>query len=136
MKDKNLDKWCSFVIFTKKIRKKLILTYSRRSFVFVTTLFFLMLSERIQHWALLIMLKKPEYEKPICQGLKSRVLFDIETKGQMFCIALGPVTICLSIGTIELLYLFYNIHILNAWNRAATRKIELNDWFLLHYVWS
>ena len=55
------------------------------------------------------MFKKAEYNKPIFQGLKSKVLFDIETKGQVFCIALGSVTICTSIGTIELLYLFYNI---------------------------
>ena len=55
------------------------------------------------------MFKKAEYKKPIFQGLKSKVLFDIETKGQVFCIALGPVTICISVGTIELLYLFYNI---------------------------
>ena len=53
--------------------------------------------------------KKAEYKKPIFQGLKSKVLFDIETKGQVICIALGPVTICISIGTIELLYLFYDI---------------------------
>ena len=32
--------------------------------------------------------------------LKSKVLFDIETNGQVYCIALGPVTICISIGTI------------------------------------
>ena len=53
--------------------------------------------------------KKAEYKKPIIQGLKSKVLFDVETKGQVFSIALGPVTICRSIGTIELLYIFYNI---------------------------
>ena len=55
------------------------------------------------------MFKKAVYKKAIFQGLKSKVLFDIETTGQVFCIALGPVTICISIGTIELLYLFYNI---------------------------
>ena len=55
------------------------------------------------------MFKKSEYKKLIFQGLKSKVLFDIETKGQVFCIALGPVTIGIYIGTIELMYLFYNI---------------------------
>ena len=55
------------------------------------------------------MFKKAEYKKPIFQGLKSKVLFDIETQGKVFCIDLGPVTIYISIGTIELLYLFYNI---------------------------
>ena len=50
--------------------------------------------------------KKAEYKKPIFQGLKSKVLFDIETRGQVVCIALGPVAIGIPIGTIELLYLF------------------------------
>ena len=52
------------------------------------------------------MFDKVEYKKPIFQGLISQVLFDIETRGQVFCIALGPVTICIPIGKIELLYLF------------------------------
>ena len=55
------------------------------------------------------MFKKAEYKKPIFQWLKCKVLLDIETKGQGFCTALGPVTICIYIGTIELMYLFYNI---------------------------
>ena len=55
------------------------------------------------------MFKKTEYKTPIFQRFKSKVLFDIETKGQVFSIALGPVTIYIPIGTIELLYLFYNI---------------------------
>ena len=50
------------------------------------------------------MFERAEYKKPICYGLMFQVLFDIETVGQVFCIALGPVTICISIGTIELLY--------------------------------
>ena len=33
---------------------------------------------------------------------------DTETRGQIFCIALGPVTICITIGTFGSLYLFYN----------------------------
>ena len=48
------------------------------------------------------------YKNPIIQGSISRVLLDIETGGQVFCIALGPVTICIAIGTIVLLYLFFN----------------------------
>ena len=55
------------------------------------------------------MFKKAEYKKLIFQGLKCKILFDIETKDQVFCIALGPVNICIYIGTIELMYLFYNI---------------------------
>ena len=55
------------------------------------------------------MLKKAEYKKPIFQWLKCKVLLDTETKSQVFCIALGPVAICIYIGTIELMYLFYNI---------------------------
>ena len=51
------------------------------------------------------MFQKAEYKKPIFQGLKSKVIFDIETKRRVFYIALGPVTICISIGTIELLYI-------------------------------
>ena len=52
--------------------------------------------------------EKAEYKKPIFQGLVSQVLFDTETKGPVFYIGLGPMTINLPIGTIELLYLFYN----------------------------
>ena len=53
--------------------------------------------------------EKAEYKNPIFQGLISQVLFDIDTRGQVFYIALGPVAICIPIGIIELLYLFYNI---------------------------
>ena len=45
---------------------------------------------------------------PIFQELISRVLLEIETRGQVFCIVLGPVIICIPIGTIGLLYLFHN----------------------------
>ena len=57
------------------------------------------------------MFEKAEYKKPIFQGLISQVLFDIglKTMGQKFCIALGPVVICIPTGTVELLYLFNNI---------------------------
>ena len=54
------------------------------------------------------MFEKAEYNKADFYGFKSQVLFDIETRGQEFCIDLGPVTICTPIGTIELLYLFYS----------------------------
>ena len=40
LKGKNLEKLCSFVILTKKIREKHILIYSSRSFVFISPLFF------------------------------------------------------------------------------------------------
>ena len=77
-----------------------------RSF-FITALFFNVIGTcttvRVTN-----MFEKAEYKKPIFYGLLFQVLFDIETMGQVFCIALGPVTICIPIGTIELLYLFYN----------------------------
>ena len=45
-------------------------------------------------------------------------------KGQVFCISLGPVTICVAIGIIGLLYLFsIQSDILNAWYRSAPRPI-------------
>ena len=98
-----------FVILTKKIRKKLILSYSRCSFVFYHgAVLFNVIGTRTTV-SITNMFKKAEYKKAIFQGLKSKVQFDIETKGQVFCIALGPVTIYISIRTIELLYLFYNI---------------------------
>ena len=81
--------------------KNLILSYSRRSFVFIRALFFYVIATV----SITNMLKKAENKKPIILGLKSKVLFDIETRGQVFCIDLGPVTICIPIGTIELLYL-------------------------------
>ena len=54
------------------------------------------------------MYQNAQWQKPIFQELISRVLFEMETRGQVFCIALGPVTICVTIRTIGLLYLFYN----------------------------
>ena len=54
------------------------------------------------------MFEKAEYEKPIIQGLIYRILLDIETRGQVFFIDLGPVKNCIPIGIIGLLYLFYN----------------------------
>ena len=35
------------------------------------------------------MFQNAQWQKPIFQELKSRVLFEIETRGQVFCIALG-----------------------------------------------
>ena len=54
------------------------------------------------------MVQTAHYKKPIFQELISRVLLEIETSGQVFCIALGLVTICIAIQTIGLLYIFYN----------------------------
>ena len=51
---------------------------------------------------------KRSRQKPIFQELISRVPFEIETRGQVFCIALGSVTICIAIRTIGLLNPFYN----------------------------
>ena len=51
---------------------------------------------------------KRSLQKPIFQELISRVILEIETRGQVFSIALGPVTVCIAIRTIGLLYLFYN----------------------------
>ena len=54
------------------------------------------------------MFEKVEYKKTIFQGLISQVLFDTETSDEMFCTAIGYLTICIPIGAIGLLYLFYN----------------------------
>ena len=54
------------------------------------------------------MFENAHYTKPIFQELISRVLLEIETRGQVFRIALGPVTIYIAIKTIGLLYLFFN----------------------------
>ena len=54
------------------------------------------------------MFKNAHYKKPIFQELISLVLLEIETRGRVFCVELGPLTICIAIGTIALLYLFYN----------------------------
>ena len=54
------------------------------------------------------MFQNAQWQKPIFQELISRILLEIETRGQVLCIALGPVTICIAIRTIGLLYLFYN----------------------------
>ena len=99
-----------FCHFDEKNSKKLILSYSRRYFVlfYHGVVFFNIIGSRTTV-SVTNMFKKAKYKKPTFQGLKSKVLFDIETKGQVLCVALGPVTICISIRTIELLYLFYNI---------------------------
>ena len=55
------------------------------------------------------MFQNAHYKKPIFQELISRDLLEVETRGQVFCIALGPVTISIAIQTIGLLHLFYNI---------------------------
>ena len=54
------------------------------------------------------MFQNAQCEKPIFQELISRVLLEIETRGQVFCIVLRPVTIVIAIGTFGLLYLFFN----------------------------
>ena len=62
------------------------------------------------------MFQNAQCEKPIFQELISRVLLEIETRDQVFCIVLGPVTISTAIKTIRLLYIFFLIQgdILNA----------------------
>ena len=54
------------------------------------------------------MFQNAQCEKPIFQELISRVLLELEIRGQVFCIVLGPVTISIAIKTIGLLYLFFN----------------------------
>ena len=54
------------------------------------------------------MFQNAQWQKPIIQELISRVLFETETRGRVFCIAHVPVTICIAIRTTGLLYLFYN----------------------------
>ena len=58
--------------------------------------------------------EKSQWQKPIFQGLMSRVLLYIETRGQVFWIAFGPATICISFGTVGLLYFSLQGQILNA----------------------
>ena len=63
---KNLD-WCSFVILTKKNRKKR--THSKllkTFFVFIKV--FLMLTERARQWALLICSKRPSTKSLFFRG--------------------------------------------------------------------
>ena len=60
------------------------------------------------------MFENAHYTKPIIQELISRVLFEIETRRLVFCIALGPVTMCIAISTIGLLYFIIQGDILNA----------------------
>ena len=55
-----------------------------------------------------------QWPKPVFKELISRDLLEIETMGQVFCIALGPVTICIAIKTIGLLYYIIQGDILNA----------------------
>ena len=55
------------------------------------------------------MFQNVQWQYPIFQELISRVLFEIEARGQVFFIALVPVAISIAIRTIGLLYLFYNI---------------------------
>ena len=52
------------------------------------------------------MFEKSQMQKPNFHGLISLVLLNIEARGQMFWIALGPATICIPFGTVGLLYLF------------------------------
>ena len=82
-----------------------------------------MLAERAQQWALLIC-SKDRVQKTDFSGLDISGYFDIKTRGLVFCIALGPVAICIPIGRAELLQVTYFTikgDILNAWNRAASK---------------
>ena len=54
------------------------------------------------------MFQNAQCEKPIFQVLISRALLETETRGQVFCIVLRPVTIAIAIETFGLLYLFFN----------------------------
>ena len=60
---------------------------------------------------------------PIFQELISRVLLEIETRGQVFCIVLGPVTISIAIKTIGLLYLFYNTWV-TFWTPEIVQRLD------------
>ena len=77
--------------------------------------------------------EKAQWQKPIFQELISWVLFEIETRGQVFCIALGPVTICIIISEQFDYFIYFIIQgdIWNAWKRSAPRPIEQISWFLL-----
>ena len=54
------------------------------------------------------MIPNAQWQKQIFQELISRVLLEIETSGQVFCIVLRPVTIYIAIKSFGLLYLFFN----------------------------
>ena len=97
-----------FCHFDEKNSKKLILSYSKRSICFYQCTAFINVSGTRTTVSVTNLFEKAEYKKPIFQGLISRVLLDIETRNQVFCIDLRPVTIYISIGKIVLLYLFYN----------------------------
>ena len=88
---------------SKKLHSKLLKTF----FCFSRGIFFNVSGTR-STVSVANLFEKAEYKKPIFQELISRVLWEIETREQVFCVALGPVTICISIGIIELLYLLYN----------------------------
>ena len=57
---------------------------------------------------LVSMFQNAHYKKPIFSGVDISGSIGNRNKGKVFCIALGPVTICMAIRTIGLLYLFYN----------------------------
>ena len=63
-----------FCHFDEKSSKNLILSYSRRSFVFITVLFFLNVSGTRTTVSVTNLFEKTEYKKPIFQGLISQVL--------------------------------------------------------------
>ena len=79
---------------------------SDKSYVGKLLIFYIIIMLMIVH--IIDMFQNAQWQKPIFQELISRILFEIETRGQVFCIALGPVTICIATRTIGLLYLFYN----------------------------
>ena len=59
------------------------------------------------YYCRIILFQNAQCEKPIFQDLISRVLLEIETRGQVFCIVPRPVTIAIAIETFGLLYLFF-----------------------------
>ena len=96
-----------FCHFDKKNRTNPILSYSRRSFVFLSRDFFNVTGTRTRV-GVTNMFEKTEYKSRF-SGLDISGSFDIDTRYQVFCIALGPLAICIPIGIVELLYLFYDI---------------------------
>ena len=59
------------------------------------------------------MFENAQWQKPIFQELISRFLLQIETSARVFFIALGPMSICIAIRTIGLLYFIIQGDILN-----------------------
>ena len=81
-----------FCDFDGKKSNTLIISYSRRSFVFITALFFNVIGP-CTTVSVTKLFEKAEYKEADFSGVDVSGSFDIKTRSQVFCITLGPVTI-------------------------------------------